>query len=292
MTQIDAGPIDAGPNGTRSGRHRAHRREGGQFRPDAPNKGSQEGRFLADAGKPLSRHLAELRDAEVGAKVKLTEAEASLAHTEIAAEARKCRHRGGHRTWPLRLFIPAAIVAEGVTAYIGMEVLVSSRTLADGLAALAALIGAGIAGVLANRRLNRLPVPTTARILEGVFVAVLTLLRYDSLRVQGADLVAATGGAALAALISALGLLGIEEILVETETFGIFLGRMRAAWKRWRSTRAATRLNMLQARVLAAAEKLEQQCISFLLNEGAPLEEARQRAVALRCALTSTGATG
>jgi len=92
-------------------------------------------------------------------------------------------------------------------------------------------------------------VPAAARILESVFVVVLTLLRYDSLHVQGADLVAAAGGAALAALVSALGLLGIEEILVETQTFGIFLGRVRAAWKRWRCARAVAQLSMIQAQV-------------------------------------------
>ncbi len=245
---------------------------------------------MTDSGKALSRHLAELRDREANADVRLTEAEATLARAETAAEGRKAHHRGGDRTWLLRLLIPVAIVAEGVTAYVGMEVLVPSRSLAVGLAAMAALVGAGVAGVLANRRLNRLPVPAAARILEGVFVGVLTLLRYDSLHVQGADPVAAAGGAALAALISALGLLGIEEILVETQTFGIFLDRIRAAWKRWRCARAATRLNMIRAQVQSAAEKLEQHFIDFLLKEGTPLGEARQRAAALRCALTSSGA--
>ncbi len=170
-----------------------------------------------------------------------------------------------------------------------MEVLVSSRSLAAGLAGLAALVGTGLAGALANRRLNRLPVPAAARVLEGVFVVVLTLLRYDSLHIQGANLVAAVGGAGLAALISALGLLGIEEILVDTQTFGIFFGRMRGTWKRWRCERAATRLNMTQAQVQAAAEKLEQHFVDFLLKEVVPLSEARPRAAALRSALTSRG---
>ncbi len=285
MTQIHAGPNGGGAHG-----HHARRGEEGWFRPKIANGSNPEGRFVTGAGKPLSRHLAELRDRKADAEVRLEDAEAALAGAEAVAETRKARHRGGDRAWLLRLIIPVAIVAEGVTAYIGMEVLVPSLALAAGLAALAALVGAGIAGVLANRRLNRLPVPTPARILEGVFVSVLTLLRYDSLRVQGADLVAAVGGAALAALISALGLLGIEEILVETQTFGIFLGGISTAWKRSRFDRANTRLNLLQAQVRAAAEKLEQQCVGFLLNEGLPLPEAQQRAVALRCALTSNGA--
>ena len=285
MTQIDAGS-----NGAGSRRSRARRSDEGRFQPRATSRGSPEGRFVTDSGKALSRHLAELKDREANAEVRLTEAEATLARAETLAEVQRARHRGGDRTWLLRLLIPVAIMAEAVTAYVGMEVLVPSRSLAIGLAALAAIVGAGIAGVLANWRLNRLPVPTAARILEGVFVVVLTLLRYDSLDVQGAGPVAAAGGAALAALISALGLLGIEEILVETQTFGIFLGRMHAAWKRWRCARATTRLSMIRAQVQAAAEKLEQHFIDFLLKEGAPVGEARQRAAALKCALTSSGA--
>jgi hypothetical protein len=205
MTRIDAGPDAAG---SRRYRHRVD--EAGQFRPNAASRGSPEGRFVSDSGKALRQHLAELRDREASADVRQMESEATLTRAEAAVEAREASHRGGNRTWLLRLLILVGIVAEGVTAYVGMEVIVPSRTLAIGLAALAAIVGAGMAGVLANRRLNRLPIPAAARVLEGVFVVVLTLLRYDSLHVQGADLVAAAGGAGLAALISALGLLGIE----------------------------------------------------------------------------------
>jgi hypothetical protein len=169
-----------------------------------------------------------------------------------------------------------------------MEILLASLTLAYALSGLAALAGTGIAAVLANRRLNRLPVPTSARVLESVFVLVLTLLRYDSPHVQGANFVAAAGGAALAALISALGLLGIEEILVETHTFGIFAGRVCAAWERWRHARSSARLSMVRAQVEAAAEKLEQHFIDLLLKEGVPLAEARPRAADLRHALTNS----
>ena len=282
--------IDAGPNGAGSRRYRARRGGEVQLQPRAASRGSPEGRFVANSGKALSRHLGELKDRQASTDMRLAEAEAALARAETAADAQQARHRGGDRTWLLRALILVAIVAEGVTAYVGMEVLVPSRSLAMGLAALAALVGAGMAGVLANRRLNRLPVPSAARILEGVFVVVLTLLRYDSLHVQGADMVAAGGGAALAALISALGLMGIEEILVETQTFGIFVRRMRVAWKQWRFAHTAARLSMIKAQVHAAAEKLEQHFIDFLLKEGAPLEEAQLRAVTLRCAFTSSGA--
>lgn len=258
----------------------------GQFR---TSTASPEGRFMSEPGKALGRHLAELKDRKANADVRVIETEAAAERAETAVEVRKARHRGGHRTWLLRPLIPVAIVAEGVTAYVGMEALVPSRGLAIGLAALAALIGAGMASVLANRRLNRLPVAAAARALEGVFVVVLTLLRYDSLHIQGADLVAAAGGAALAALISAAGLLGIEEILVETETFTIFVGRIRTAWCRRQHERATTRLNLVRAQVQATGEKLAQQFVGFLLQEGMPLEEARQRAAALTNALTNGG---
>jgi hypothetical protein len=178
-------------------------------------------------------------------------------------------------------------MAEAVTAYVAMEVLVASFMLAYGLSALTALIGTGMACILANRRLNRLPVPRTARILEGVFVTVLTVLRYESMHVQGADFLTAFSAAALAALISALGLLGIEEIVVETRTSGIFLSTLRVSWKRWRRASATTHLARIQARIEAAAERLQQHFLDFLLKtEGLPLDEARRHAAALRAALT------
>jgi hypothetical protein len=284
MTQTEAGPGEAW-----SRRNHARQSKDGQFRPSAASRGSPEGRFLNEPGKPLGRRLAELKDRRASADVNVTEAERTQDRADTAVETRKARHRGGHRTWLLRLLIPIAIVAEGVTAYVAMEVLVPSRSLAVGLAALAALVGAGLAGVLANRRLNQLPVPAAARILEAIFVVVLTLLRYDSLHIQGTDPVAAAGGAGLAALISALGLLGIEEILVETQTFGIFMGRIRAVWSRGRHDRATTQQNMIRAQVQATGEKLEQHFVDFLLREGKPLDEARRRAAALRSALTSSG---
>ncbi len=284
MTQIDAGPGDAW-----SRRYPTRRSKDGQFRPSAASRGSPEGRFLNEPGKALSRRLAELKDRKARADVRVTEANMSRRRADTAIEIRNAHHRGGHRTWLLRVLIPVAIVAEGVTAYVAMEVLVPSRSLAVGLAALAAMVGAGLAGVLANRRLNQLPVPTAARILEGIFVLVLTLLRYDSLHIQGADPLAAAGGAGLAALISVLGLLGIEEILVETQTFGILMGRSRAAWNRRRHDRAMTQQNMIRAQVQATEEKLEQHFLDFLLKERTPLDQARQRAAALRSALTSSG---
>lgn len=282
MTQIDAGPDAAW-----SRRHQARRtKDDGQ--PRAASRGSPEGRFMNEPGKALARRLGELKDRRASADVGVIETQRIRDRAETALETRQARHRGGQLSWLLRPLIPVAIVAEGVTAYVAMEVLVPSRTLATGLAALAAFVGAGLAGVLANRRLNQLPVPASARALEGIFVLVLTLLRYDSLHIQGADPVAAAGGAGLAALISALALLGIEEVLVETQTFAIFVGKIRAAWNRRRHDQAITQQNMIRAQVQATAEKLEQHFVNFLLKEGTPLDEARQRAAALRIALTSS----
>lgn len=283
---------DAGPGEAWSRRYHTRRSKDGQLGPSAASRSSPAGRYVIEAGKALVRRLAELKDRKARAKVRVAKTERTRGRTDAAIEARKARHRGGDRTWLLRLLIPVAIVAEGVTAYVGMEVLVPSRSLAVGLATLAALVGAGLAGVLANRRLNQDPVPIAARILEGVFVVVLTLLRYDSLHIQGADPVAAAGGAGLAALISALGLLGIEEILVETQTFGMFAGKICAAWNRWRHERATTQLDMICAQVEAMGEKLEQHFTDFLLKEGMPLGEARQHAVAFRSALANSGSAG
>ncbi len=266
----------------------------GPPRPVAPlpvpvSRGSPEGRYLAGPGKPLNRHITELNDHRAAATARCEESEAAVERAESMAEERKALHRGGDRPWPLRLLIPFAILAEGVTAFVGMQVLVSNLVLAIGLATLAALVGAGMACILANRRLNRLPVPRAARILEGIFVGVLTVLRYDSLRVQGADSLAAAGGAVLAALISALGLLGIEEVVVETDTFGAFFSKLQVSYRRWRCVRAATRLGRIRAEAEAAAEKLQQHFLDFLLKaEGLPLDEAQRRAAALKRGLAGS----
>jgi hypothetical protein len=254
------------------------------------SRGSPEGRYVAGPGKPVRRQVTDLRDQEADAAVRVEESREAMERAEGTDTERKDDHRGGDRTWLLRLLIPVAIVAEAVTAYVAMEALVASQLLAVGLSVLAALIGAGMACVLANRRLNRLPVPTAARILEGTFVAVVTVLRYASLNIQGADVLTAAGAAMLAALISALGLLGIEEIVVETRTFSIFLSTLQVTWKRWRLAAATARLAKIQARIKAAAGKLQQHFLDFLLKtEALPLDEARQRAAALRAALTDGG---
>lgn len=279
MTNVDAEYDHTGAQGTRR-----PGQAGSRSRPSAP-RGSPEGRFLATMGRPLNRHLSDLSHREAQTRARLQEREIALQDAEHLVESRMTRHRGGHRPWPLRLFILPALAAEGLTAFVGMEVLVPSVPLATGLAGLAALVGAGIAAVLANRRLNQLPVSGAARTLEVIFVAALTVLRYDSLHVQGADLVAAGGGAVLAALISALGLLGIEEVLVETHTFGIFASRLQAAFRRGRCTRSRNRLGRTEARAESAQAALQQNFLEFLLNEGVGLDEAQGRCMSLHCAL-------
>lgn len=251
--------------------------------------GSPEGRFMASAGKPLSRLISDLKDRWAAALVRVRGTAAALDHAIAVASERRAHHRGGDHPWPLRLTIPLATGAEALTAFVAMEVLVSTTGLAFGLAVMTALVGAGIACIIANRRLHRLAVPASARAMEVAFVAVLTLLRFVSLDVQSSDALAALGGAALAALISAVALLAIEEVVVETDTFGVFMSRVRVWLRRRRSVRAKSGLASCQARLDTTGEKFEQHFLDFLLKaEGFPLAEAQQRAMALRSAICKT----
>jgi len=254
---------------------------------------SPEGRFLASAGKPLSRLISDLKDRWAAALVRVRGTAAALDHAIAAASERRAHHRGGDRPWLLRLTIPLATGAEALTAFVAMEVLVSTTGLAFGLAAMTALVGAGIACIIANRRLHRLAVPASARAAEIAFVVVLTLLRFVSLDVQSSDALAALGGAALAALISAVALLAIEEVVVETDTFGVFLSRARVSLRRRQSVRAMSQLGGSQARLDTTGQKFEQHFLDFLLKaEGFPLAEAEQRARALRIAICRTDQIG
>jgi hypothetical protein len=264
---------------------------GGGTRPLAG--GSPEGRFLTSAGKPMSRLISDLKERCAAALARVRGAAAALDHAISVASERRVHHRGGDRPWPLRLTIPLAAAAEALTAFVAMEVLVSTAGLAFGLAAMTALVGAGTACMIANRRLHRLAVPASARAVEVAFVAALTLLRFVSLDVQSSNALAALGGAALAALISAVALLAIEEVVVETDTFGVFLSRVRV-WSRSRqSARTRSQLASCQARLDATGEKFEQHFLDFLLKtEGFPLAEAQQRARALRTAICATDQIG
>jgi hypothetical protein len=254
---------------------------------------SPEGRFLASAGKPLSRLISDLKDRWAAALVRVRGTAAALDHAIAVASERRAHHRGGDRPWLLRLTIPLATGAEALTAFVAMEVLVSTTGLAFGLAAMTALVGAGIACIIANRRLHRLAVPTFARAAEIAFVATATLLRFVSLDVQSSDALAALGGAALAALISAVALLAIEEVVVETDTFGVFLSRVRVSLRRRQSVRAMSQLAGCQARLDTTGQKFEQHFLDFLLKaEGFPLGEAEQRARALRIAICRTDQIG
>ena len=97
------------------------------------SRGSPEGRFLAGPGKPLNRQIAELKDQRAAATVRGKESQAALERAESMGEERKVQHRGGDRPWPLRLLILLAILAEGVTAFVAMEVLVGARCWPSGL---------------------------------------------------------------------------------------------------------------------------------------------------------------
>jgi hypothetical protein len=248
--------------------------------------GSPEGRYLSGVGKPLAQQISDLRDRMVGALARADELRAAVQQAERTDEEQEKHHRGGDRPWPLRLLIPVGTLAESLTAYVAVEVLVTGQALAIALAMLAALVATGMACVFANRRLSNLAVLGVARFIEAMFVAVLTVLRYESLRVQGAGLLSAGGAAALAGLISALVLLGMEEVVVETRTLSLFVSTQRVAWRRWRLAYAVSRLSRIRARVEAAAEKLQQHFLEFLLRaEGFSLDAARKCAATLRRAV-------
>ena len=252
-----------------------------------PSHDGAEGRYLGGPGKALYRHFAALRSRRAALLARLRSSEIAAEHAERADRECKKRHRGHERPWPLRCLIPVGIAAEAVTAYVGVEALVASVALAEGLALFAALVGAALACVVADRRLDEVPIPMGARLLEGTFVIILTVLRYESLRIQGGGLLTAGGAAALAAIISALGLLCIEQIVVSTYTLSVFRSSARASRKRSRSGAARARLTRIEASSTAVAAQLERHFLTFLLKtESLSLADAQARAAALRAALT------
>lgn len=250
------------------------------------DRGNTEAGFLSGPGKSVFRQVIDLLGRRTAALARDAQAGETAIWARRDAEQRKHGHQGGNHSWLLRLLIGLGMAAEAITAYVGMEVLVASQSLAAGLSVLTALVGTGMACILANRRLHGLGVPGTVRMLEAAFVVVLTVLRYESLYVQGAGYPTAVGAAALAALISALGLLGIEEIIVQTHTFAIFISTLRASGAHWRQTRAAADLKTTEAAARATADKLERRYLDYLLRtEGLPLDDAEGRATALKTAL-------
>ncbi len=252
------------------------------------SRGRPEGRYVAGHGKTLYRRFMDQAARLAEATVRLAKAGLALEQAEDADVEHREHHRGGERSWLLRTAIVPAVVAEAATAFVAMEAIVPSFSVAVWLAVLAALIGAGLACLLANRRLNHLPIPRTARITEVIFVLTLTVLRFESLQIQAVSLPTAAGGSALTAVISALALLGIEEIVLDTCSFVMFVSRLKVSWMRRRYSAAATRLTGIQATIDAASRRLEQHFLEFMLNsEGLALDEARRRAAALRTALTS-----
>jgi hypothetical protein len=265
--------------------------------PSGPSAAGRHGRghaaagFLSGPGKALFQHVSELVSRKRHGAAREGGTRESADRTRQAAEERRQGHPGGNRTWMLRLLIPVGGAAEAVTAYVGVEALVASQSLAVGLSALTAAVGVGLACLLATRRLDGIGVPATIRILEGIFVATLTVLRYESLSIQGSDYLTAAAAAGLAALISMLGLLGIEEIVVKTHTFAIFVGALRASWAQWRWRRAAAALAATSAAAEAAADRLQRRYLEYLVRtEELPPEEADGHAAALRATLTGSEA--
>lgn len=247
---------------------------------------SAEGSYLAGPGRTLRRHIAELRHRQYGARVRSQQSAHACALDERVTREQALGHRGGSLPWLLRCLIPVGVTAEAATAYVGVAAIVTTQALAISLSVLTAFVGAGTACLIANRRLSRLPVPVAARVLEAVFVAVLFTLRYASLRTLGVGTLDAGGAAALALLISTLGLAGIEEIVVETQTLTMWFQSIKTSYRRWRHVAATARVRQVDAGIEAALARLEQDFIGFLLwAEGLPLDQASQRAAALRAAM-------
>lgn len=251
--------------------------------------GAPEGRFLAGPGEPLFRHVTELNAKVADARARAVEAKSALDDATAEASRRQRDHRGGARTWLLRTAVPVAIAIEALTAYIAMEALVPTVLLAVGLAIFTAAVGAGLACIVANRRLDRLPVPLWTRLLEVAFVLLLTLLRFYSLWLQpGSGPLEAVGGALLAGLVSAVGLFAIEEVVVESDTFRVFVARLQLRWRRWREARARRRPARLQAKFEGAVEKLRQHFLSYLLkHEQYGLTAAQDRCNRFKNAISS-----
>lgn len=183
-----------------------------------------------------------------------------------AGKQQKGRHRGGGKSRRMWLLIPATIMAETSMAYVTIEVLTAVRVLTIELAVLTVLVGAGLAGVLASRRLTRLlqlPVPAAVRLLEGALVGLVTALRYVRPRIHDGALSVAggamtvAGGIALAALITVLVLTGAETIVVQVRTLCVFFGTLRASWKHGPCVAAAGIPAWIRARVKVPSEQLQ-----------------------------------
>ncbi|WP_300607057.1 hypothetical protein [Trebonia sp.] len=247
---------------------------------------SAEGSYLAGPGRTLNRHIAELRHRQLSARVRSQQSAHACTLSERVTREQALGHRGGSLPWLLRCLIPVGITVEAATAYVGVAAIVTAQALAVSLSALTAFVAAGTACLIANRRLNRLPVPAIGRVLEAIFVAVLFTLRYGSLRTLSVGALDAGGAATLALLISTLGLAGIEEIVVETQTLAMWLQSIKTRYRQWRHAAAAARLRQVDAGIEAALARLEQDFIGFLLwAEGLPLDQASERAAALRAAM-------
>ena len=127
MTQIDAGRDRDG-----SERYRAPSRTDGQFQPSATSRGSPERAYLTSSGKSLNRHITDLKEPERGRD------SAGYRGPDRSGARRDHGRRTGNASPGRRSLVAAAaaivlgLVAEAVTAFVGMEVLVPSVTLPSG----------------------------------------------------------------------------------------------------------------------------------------------------------------
>ena len=243
--------------------------------------GSAESRYLTGPGKPLSSRAGTMRAREAAAAARAQAARIAVEHAENADEERRSRHQGSG-SGLIRLLIPAVILAEAVMIYMAMQFMIRAQVLAAVLAVLAALAGVGLAWTIAGRRLTHPSLRGAVRILEGFFVAAVTALRYESVRVQQHASRTAPVAAALTAISTALALGAVEVIAAETRTFGTFLGTMRVSWKRWRYSAATTRLARARKKGGTVTAQLQQDFLNFLLKtEGLPFGLAQLRSAAL-----------
>jgi len=209
--------------------------------------------LMASARSASRRRLTKLERQRVHAAKDVEQDLDDLARAEDLREWRAHRRTSGY-TGALRLLALTMTLADAVVAYVAIGVFVTNHVLTATLAVLTALTGATIACILARCRRRRLSVLITARILEGIFVGALTMLRYEGLRVQGTSPLTATGAAALTALIVLAGLVITEEAIVTTRTFGDFLGALLVIRKRRNYLVAARRLARIQAGDAAASQ--------------------------------------
>ena len=90
--------------------------------------GSPEGRYVGGPGRRLYRQVVDLLRDSSDAAAQEAELEHAVARAMPIDQERNANHRGGDRTWLLRLLILPGVAAEALTAFIAMEALVRAST--------------------------------------------------------------------------------------------------------------------------------------------------------------------